>query len=262
MANFAVAASPETIEKANRIMEMYAQDGDKKEDILLRILDLAESESVKGTHPELEGSLRAVDGTIGVLIKQINGIVAGQDSQLSELKKRLEAALEAKQEITEKANSAIAEAQEKCAAATLQIEQADAAIAAEKEKAKEAIEKALADRDQYLRARDDAMAIADEKSASNDFLRKETSRLHNDLSVLNEKYADQCSAMEKADEHIKNLEQQLIRAELEKEKAVMAKEREIRDLFDSKIREIDRENAKLQLMLEQMQAEKSTSSTR
>ena len=102
MANFAVAASPETIEKANRIMEMYAQDGDKKEDILLRILDLAESESVKGTHPELEGSLRAVDGTIGVLIKQINGIVAGQDSQLSELKKRLEAALEAKQEITEK----------------------------------------------------------------------------------------------------------------------------------------------------------------
>ena len=53
MANFAVAASPETIEKANRIMEMYAQDGDKKEDILLRILNLAESESVKGTHPEL-----------------------------------------------------------------------------------------------------------------------------------------------------------------------------------------------------------------
>ena len=42
----------------------------------------------------------------------------------------------------------------------------------------------------------------------------------------------------------------------------MAKEREIRDLFDSKIREIDRENAKLQLMLEQMQAEKSTISTR
>ena len=198
MANFAVAASPETIEKANQIMEMYAQDGDKKEDILLRILALAESESVKGTHPELEGSLRAVDGTIGVLIKQINGIVAGQDSQLSELKKRLEAALEAKQEITEKANSAIAEAQEKCAAATLQIEQADAAIAAEKEKAKESIEKALADRDQYLRARDDAMAIADEKSASNDLLRKETSRLQNYLNVLNEKYADQCSAMEKA----------------------------------------------------------------
>lgn len=254
MANFAVAASPETIEKANRIMEMYAQDGDKKEDILLRILDLAESESVKGTHPELEGSLRAVDGTIGVLIKQINGIVAGQDSQLSELKKRLEAALEAKQEITEKANSAIAEAQEKCAAATLQIEQADADIAAEKEKAKASIEKALADRDQYLRARDDAMAIADEKSASNDLLRKETSRLQNDLNVLNEKYADQCSAMEKAEERIKNLEQQLIRAELEKEKAVMAKEREIRDLFDSKIREIDRENAKLQLMLEQMRA--------
>ena len=31
MANFAVAASPETIEKANKIMEIYAQNGDKKE---------------------------------------------------------------------------------------------------------------------------------------------------------------------------------------------------------------------------------------
>ena len=49
MANFAVAASPETIEKANKIMEIYAQNGDKKEDTLLRILDLAEAESVKGT---------------------------------------------------------------------------------------------------------------------------------------------------------------------------------------------------------------------
>ena len=32
MANFAVAASQETIEKANKIMEIYAQNGDKKED--------------------------------------------------------------------------------------------------------------------------------------------------------------------------------------------------------------------------------------
>lgn len=60
MANFVVAASPETIEKANKIMEIYAQNGDKKEDTLLRILDLAEAESVKGTHPALEPNLKAI----------------------------------------------------------------------------------------------------------------------------------------------------------------------------------------------------------
>ena len=71
MANFAVAAGIDTIERANKVMELYAQEGDKKEDILNRILDLAENEAVRGTHPELEESLRAVDATVTTLIKQI-----------------------------------------------------------------------------------------------------------------------------------------------------------------------------------------------
>ena len=70
MANFAVAASPETIEKANKIMEIYAQNGDKKEDTLLRILDLAEAESVKGTHPALEPNLKAIEKTLGSLLNR------------------------------------------------------------------------------------------------------------------------------------------------------------------------------------------------
>ena len=89
MANFAVAVSHETIEKANRVMEMYTQEGDKKEDILLRIISIAEKESIRGTHPALEGSLKAVDSTISTLIKQINGIVAGQDGQIQDLKEKL-----------------------------------------------------------------------------------------------------------------------------------------------------------------------------
>ena len=96
MANFAVAASPETIEKANKIMEIYAQNGDKKEDTLLRILDLAEAESVKGTHPALEPNLKAIEKTLGSLLKQINGIVAGQDIQLAEAKEKLEDKKEAR----------------------------------------------------------------------------------------------------------------------------------------------------------------------
>ncbi|MCO7151969.1 hypothetical protein NIA73_00095 [Anaerobutyricum hallii] len=96
MANFAVAASQETIEKANKIMEIYAQNGDKKEDTLLRILNLAEAESVKGTHPALEPNLKAIEKTLNTLIKQINGIVAGQDTQLAEAKEKLDTALEEK----------------------------------------------------------------------------------------------------------------------------------------------------------------------
>lgn len=103
MANFAVAASNDTIERANRVMELYAQDGDKKEDILNRIFDLAESESVRGTHPELEESLRAVDATIGTLIKQINGVVAGQDTRIEDLKEKLNQAIEEKQAALEQA---------------------------------------------------------------------------------------------------------------------------------------------------------------
>ena len=100
MANFAVAASPETIEKANKIMEIYAQNGDKKEDTLLRILDLAEAESVKGTHPALEPNLKAIEKTLGSLLKQINGIVAGQDTQLAEAKEKLDSAIEEKKSRT------------------------------------------------------------------------------------------------------------------------------------------------------------------
>ena len=96
MANFAVAASPETIDKANKVMSTYARDGEKKEDTLLRILNLAEAEYIKGTHPELEESLKSVDATITTLIKQINGIVAGQDNRLAELKKKLDSALDEK----------------------------------------------------------------------------------------------------------------------------------------------------------------------
>ena len=81
MPNFAVACSVEGKEKADSILKTY-QDalGGKQEDALMRIMELANSEFIRGTHPELEKKLRAVDATISTLIKQINGIVAGQES--------------------------------------------------------------------------------------------------------------------------------------------------------------------------------------
>lgn len=194
MANFAVAASMETIERANKVMEMYAQTGDKKEDILIRILDLAESESIKGTHPELESSLKAVDGTIGVLIKQINGIVAGQDSQMAEVKGKLDVAIEEKRNALEQAKKKCEEAQLREEAADQAIRQASADIEEALAKAQESVqtaereaaivvEKSNMERDQAIRERDDARTIAAEKTASNDLLMRQMAAMEQDVTA-------------------------------------------------------------------------------
>lgn len=202
MANFAVAASQETIEKANKIMEIYAQNGDKKEDTLLRILDLAEAESVKGTHPALEPNLKAIEKTIGTLIKQINGIVAGQDTQLAEAKEKLDTALEEKKAGIRAGKKETEEAANKnsdrrrnykqpkiditTAASTAQAE-----IAAIKQQAKIDIEAANHKCEQAIRERDDARTIANEKNASNDLLLEQMSDMKQDLAAyksLQEQY--------------------------------------------------------------------------
>ena len=197
MGNFAVAASQETIEFANKIMELYAQEGDKKEDTLLRILNLAEMESVKGTHPELEGALKTVDTTITTLIKQINGIVAGQDSQLAELKKKLDEALEEKRAALDTAKAQTDAATTRTEAAEVAIKQAasdvelakiqaQAEIDATKKDAAIEVERANTERDQAIRERDDARTIADEKAASNDLLMRQMTAMEADTAAYKE----------------------------------------------------------------------------
>ena len=61
----------------------YINEADPKNEqrelALIRILEIANSEKARGTHPELEPVLAAVDQTIATLVKQINAVVAGQD---------------------------------------------------------------------------------------------------------------------------------------------------------------------------------------
>ena len=92
-------------------LNLEIKNGEKKEDTLLRILDLAEAESVKGTHPALEPNLKAIEKTLGSLLKQINGIVAGQDIQLAEAKEKLDSAIEEKNSALEQAKKETEEAQ-------------------------------------------------------------------------------------------------------------------------------------------------------
>ena len=270
MPNFAVAASSTTIERGNKLLEMYSRDGEKKEDALLRILALAESEMVKGTHPEIEEKLKAVEETIGVLIKQVNGIVAGQDAQLADLKEKLDAAIEEKRGALEQAQKILEEAKIKEEEDDKAIKQASANMEEEKLKAQESIHTAEKERDQALRERDDARVIAEEKTASNNLLLKQMQGMELDVEAykdLQEKYASLESEYSAMREVLKEKERELdtqkkearqeaemakIQVELEKERAVIEKERELREVFQEKLRQVDRESAKLMAELEQL----------
>ena len=195
MPNFAVACSVEGKEKADSILKTY-QDalGGKQEDALMRIMELANSEFIRGTHPELEKNLRAVDATISTLIKQINGIVAGQDATLAELTQRVEEALAEKNNAvaaaeakTEEANRAIAEANR-----TIEKTVADAAVAEKAMKdsveriqseAQAAVDKAEAAASRASQERDDARVIAEEKTKSNDMLLGQLQKAQEDLDA-------------------------------------------------------------------------------
>jgi hypothetical protein len=80
-------------ERLMHIIELYKNledpKGEQQENAILRILDIAESDNVRGTHPELEGPLLAVEATISALIKQLNGIAVGQDAKISRLQEAL-----------------------------------------------------------------------------------------------------------------------------------------------------------------------------
>lgn len=293
MANFAVAASQETIEKANKIMEIYAQNGDKKEDTLLRILNLAEAESVKGTHPALEPNLKAIEKTLNTLIKQINGIVAGQDTQLAEAKEKLDTALEEKKAALEQAKKETEEAQIKAQTAEETIKQskidittaastAQAEIAAIKQQAKIDIEAANHKCEQAIRERDDARTIANEKTASNDLLLKQMSDMKQDLAAyksLQEQYKSLQDSFSSLQADLKTKDSELsnqkkefesslnaaqadferqketlqVQATLATEQAVIAKERELRKEYQEQLRQADKENATLSIQIEQLQ---------
>ena len=318
MATFAVACSDEALETANRIMAMYTRDDEKKESTLLRIMNLAESESTKGTHPELEGALTGVESTIVTLIKQVNGIVAGQDSQIEDMKRKLDAAIAEKREALDAAKEQTKAAQEKMADADAAVRKAEEDIALAKEQAAMEVERARNECDQAARERDDAKTIASEKSASNDLLmrqmadmesdreaykalqevhgrlmeeyasfretskdnaretaeklkdavreaaekQKESEKIQSALSSLQESHDDLKEENRSLQQRISTMEQQAVKAAgeyaLEMERAVIAKEREMQ----AQIRQMDRENARLSAMVEQLQSQVAEYSNR
>ena len=171
--------SADTQERLQKLIDQYRNEADQRRDqqenALIRILDIVESESTRGTHPALEPSLISIDSTISTLIKQVNGIVSGQDSEIEELKKRLDGAILERQAMADSVKSSLQEIEVKKAAAEEEIRKAQEELDAGKTEAATQIKAAQAERDQAIRERDDARTIAAEKSASNDLLLKQMS---------------------------------------------------------------------------------------
>ena len=245
-------------ERLMHIIDLYKNledpKGEQQENAILRILDIAESDNIRGTHPELEGPLLAVEATISTLIKQLNGIAVGQDAKISRLQEALNAAITEKEQAIAKAQIDMDRAQQNTDLANrLQKEAMDTMNKAEEDAAAqiEAIKKettAQIEKEHACRERDDARTIANEKTASNDLLLKKMTGMEADL----EKYKDLQEQYKELLDKFSALQSQLneskLRAEIDKERAVMDKEREMQE----RIREADRENAKLQAKIEQL----------
>ena len=261
MANFAVAADPEAILKANQVMEMYEQKGDRKQDTLLRIMAVAEANSVKGTHPELAESLGMIEGTINTLIEQINGIAAGQDNHIRTLNEKLEKAMTDSDTALESVRKERAEMQEHLAQADSEVQAARKQMKESEEKSAVEIAALVKERDQALRERDDARTISQEKTSLNSLYKNQIRtyeealqdyrQLQENYKTVQNEYRDLQARLSSAEltiaanetEYRHSLEAARSQAEadlkkaladgaLEKERAVIETERRLRDSIE------------------------------
>lgn len=267
MANFAVAASAETIEKANQVMDLYAKEGEKKEETLRRIFEMAEKESVRGTHPDLEPTLKAVDQTISTLIKQINGIVAGQDGNIKTLEEKLEAAIESKNKIRDDAEKQEQIAKEKMQEAAQLVAEANKAANLATKDAEAAKEQAataaqlVAEKDKTVNSLAEKLADAENKLSGYAELEKSEKEAQEKIKELERALKDLQKDHEVEIREMKSeMERKISDAEKDAKlaiaEAVTENERKIRDVYEQKLRDADKENAKLQVKIEQLENDK------
>lgn len=250
-------------------MELYKDPtdakGDQQEMAFRRILSIANDDIVRATHPQLEPALRVIDQTIATLIKQINGIVAGQDGCIDNLKEDLEKAIDQKNQIKENADKQIEEAKEKVrgaeqmsAEATKTAAQATREAEAAKEQADTAI-KLASEKDKTINGLAEKLAEAEDKLSGYAELEKAEKDAQDRVKELEHKLADlQKDHAVEVRELKSDMERKISDAEKDAKlaiaEAVASKERELRNQYEQKLREADKENAKLQLKIEQLES--------
>lgn len=260
MGNFAVSASDDVISKGNSLIEQLQKPGDKKGDALKHLFEIVEAnldnEQMKQGNVDVEALEASLNNIRSMFVTSVSGKeelkVFYQDKidNIKNLKDKLET------ELTEKIAEAREEkalAETKAEEATKAMEQAfkDLKVAEEKATSAEALTAETRKNNDTLQSE---LSKAKEQLSGYDDLKKsefeaktEVINLRHELEEKEKEYKDALKAKDVECNH--QIEQIKASAELNKEKALIAKEREMNE----KIRELDRENAKLQALIEQLQ---------
>lgn len=260
MGNFAVSASEEIINQGTALLEKLQKPGDKKGDTLKHLFEIVEAnldnEQMKQGNVDVEALEASLNNIRSMFVTSVSGkeelkvSYQAKIDNIKNLKDKLEA------ELTEKIVEAREEkalAETKAEEATKAMEQAfkDLKVAEEKATSAEALTAETRKNNDTLQSE---LSKAKEQLAGYDDLKKsefeaktEVINLRHDLEEKEKEYKDSLKAKDVECNH--QIEQIKASAELDKEKALIAKEREMNE----KIRELDRENAKLQALIEQLQ---------
>lgn len=283
MANFAVAASEETINKGNELLEKLAQPGERKADTLNRIFDIVSNE-IDGRAMKQGGiDIQALDASLAnirtMFLASVSGkeqIVTEKDAKIAEIK-AMKDQMEADLRIQLAAAKTEKEQAEKVSETAAK---AAAQAVKDAESAKEQAETAtqlVVEKDKTINTLADKLAIAEEKATG-----------YNDLKAEKEKLQEKCKDLERqleaekqtVDQALQSAEKEaehridVLKAEYERklsdaardlqdakkdaayalEKAVLDKEREVEKRLNDQLRQADRENARLQAKIETLEA--------
>lgn len=277
MGNFAVAASDEIIRKGNDLLDKVSEPGDRKQDALNHIFDMAisllDDDAMKngGVDVEaLDASIASIRSQFLALIDGKRQIIARKDALLQEEKvSRAQKEAELKDQI--ETARVYQEAAEKAAQdAEKDAEQARRDADAARDQAASSAS-LIDEKDKRIHTLEGLLAAAEEKTASCEKLQKDKSEAEAKVQSLLQQlrdqkygYDQQISAMKKDHEtQIRELNIEMDRrvsdvskdALLAQEKALSAQERELNKSFMERLREADKESARLQVTIGDLQAQ-------
>lgn len=255
MANFAVAASDEVIAKGNRLLEQMANPREKKGETLSRAFDLLakhlDGEVMKSGGVDVEAMDAALANIRAQFFAAVTGkeeIVAKKNAEILELKNSRYQAEAALKKQAEDALAAGKQAEE----ASVKAQEEAAQLKKDLERANELVK--------YIDTLKAQLTEAEEKNAQFPALQEEKQKLAEALGEANRQIETVKKDSETQMRELRAQSERLVSdarkdAALEREKALAARERELHNAASEKIRQIDRENVRLQMENETLRAE-------
>lgn len=239
MANFAVNAPEEVIEKGNELLNKIAKPGERKADALNRLFDIA-SNRLDDEHIQQGGcDEQALEASFTTIRRLFLAVLSGKEQIVSEKDARIADMREKHRQ----AEDAFKEQLE-----SLQKER-DAAIQ-ESEKA----EQIVAKHDEYIARAKEQTAIANRLLEEKDTTIQMLTEKLNVAKMQLEEYAGLREAERRASEQVAvltaEMKRKLSEAEKEKELAVERAVASAEKAKDMEIRKLDKENARMQAKLD------------